>query len=93
MQVEIYQGDTRGTVKYDEKNKEIFVDFPDEEKRKEILKYLITERTFRIPESQKIDDYREDKARPVENITYLELSLSTLEVNTGIMVDWKTEKK
>jgi len=50
--------------------------------------YLIKEKEFNIPESQLEDDYRVDIAKPIDNFTYFELGLCTLEEFTGIKVIW-----
>jgi hypothetical protein len=82
----------RGKVIYRELTKEISVEFPSEPLRKAIYSYLHTKREFQIPESPGIDDFRIDEVFPYENQTYFELSMCTLWANTGVLVDWSTEK-
>ena len=65
--------------------KDIQINFPDD-KRKEIEKYLNTIREYRIPESNRIDDYRIDKAKPIDGLTYFQLAMSTLHFNTKVWV-------
>jgi thermostable 8-oxoguanine DNA glycosylase len=45
---------------------------------------------FRIPESNRVDDFRIDRVRPTKNRTYMELALCTLFANTGFWVYWGT---
>jgi hypothetical protein len=80
-----------GQINYDTKTKDLEVTFPDESKRKEIVNYLTTEMSFRIPESQKIDDYRIDKVKPVESLTYMELALCTMLAKISVRPLWNTQ--
>jgi len=86
-------GQGKGVVSYNTKSKVIEVDYPSESIRQSILSYLMTKREFQIPESQQLDDYRIDKAYPSDNITYFQLAMCTLWANTGVLVDWSTEKQ
>jgi len=87
--VKISHNGQTGTIEYIEGDLENFkVSFPDVKKSQEIIKYFTTEREFHIPESQRIDDYRVDKALPTDHITYFELALSTLYANTDVWVEW-----
>lgn len=63
----------------------IQINLPDN-KRKEIEKYLNTEREYRIPESNRIDDYRIDKNKPIDGLTYFQLAMSTLHTKTDVWV-------
>jgi hypothetical protein len=88
-QVRIEWEGKSGSITYEDGDLENFkLDFPDRGKRAEIEAYLHKERIFLIPESQQIDDYREDKARPIDGFTYFELALCTLYANTGVLVYW-----
>ena len=80
-----------GMVSYDEDTKKIQVHFPDENIRKKIIDYLNTKRVFKIPESNRIDDYREDFVYPNENSMYFDLAMNTLWANTGVFVEWGEE--
>ena len=87
--VGIKYGGQTGTIKYDAEDLKHFeVDFPDDDKEGEIVDYLTTRRDFHIPESQRIDDYRIDRALPTDHVTYFELALCTLHANTEVWVDW-----
>jgi len=88
MKVKISQGKQKGFVKYDEKKKEISVDFPNDSLVLDIEEYLSTNRVFKIPESQEIDDFREEFASPLESKTHFELAMCTLYGETGVWVDW-----
>lgn len=52
-----------------------------------LKKYFNKKRKFNIPETDVIDDYRVDTAKPVENITYFELSLCTMYRMIGVKMD------
>ena len=91
MEVSIKKDKDRGKVVFSD-NKVLTVIFPDQKVAKQIEKYLNTEREFKIPESQRIDDYRVDKAKPVDELTYLELALCTIHNELGVLVEWETQK-
>jgi len=88
MKLKIRHEGKEGYVKYDEKNKEVEVYFPDDFIETEVYNYLNNKRVFRIPESNRIDDFREDLAYPYDNMTYFELAMSSLWGHTGVLVDW-----
>ncbi|MBW8001748.1 MAG: hypothetical protein FVQ80_06960 [Planctomycetes bacterium] len=90
MKVNVSKDNIKGSVEYLEKIKDFIVSIDDSVISEAIQRYLTTEREFKIPESQKIDDYRIDSAKPAENRTYFELSLNTLYANTGVFVHWDT---
>jgi len=76
-----YEGGEGGIIIYEIKTE-------DEELRKDAIRHLAKKQEFKMPESNKTDDYRVDMAHPTDNITYFELSLSTLCAETGIKVGW-----
>ena len=88
MKVKISHGNQKGFVKYNKETKEVSIDFPNESLASDIEEYLDTKRVFRIPESQKIDDFREDLVSPLDNETYFELAMCALWAETGVWVDW-----
>ena len=90
--IKVSKGKKTGTVFYDSSKKEITVEFSDPDVKNDIELFLSTKRDFNIPESQKIDDFRVDTASPKDNIIYFELTMCTLFANTGVHVDWKTQK-
>ena len=92
MKVWISKDGKQGTITYAAKSKRVVVKFPVESDKLNIERYLSTSQVFRIPESQQIDDYREDHAFPTENETYFRLTLNTLKVNTGVHVKHKKPK-
>jgi thermostable 8-oxoguanine DNA glycosylase len=71
----------------------MLVVFPSPGVEKAIVKYLTTKREYKIPESNRIDDYRIDKELPTRNRMYFELALCTLYAETGVFVDWSTLKE
>ena len=64
------------------------VNFPDEKIRLCIIAYLTQERKFTIPESNSIDDYRIELARPTDNAEHFEQALSSLWAKTRVWVRW-----
>ena len=82
-----------GVVSYHEKLKLVDVQLKDELAKRQVEEHLSTPRIFRIPESQKIDDFREETVLPTESLMHWELSMCTLFVKTGVWVDWATYKK
>ena len=89
MHVGIKKDDLQGTITWTENDeKNYVVDFPDKKTVKAINKYLHTEREYQIPESNEIDDYRIDKAKPIDGPTYFLLALNTLWANTDVWVIW-----
>ena len=57
--------------------------------RERVEKYFSTKRTYLIPESPTIDDYRTDlNVIPTRSVMYFELALITLQAETGISVLW-----
>lgn len=90
MKVNICRDEVVGFVEYDEKDKKIDIFFPDKIFAKLVKRHLTIKRKFCIPESDKIDDFREDFAAPTDERTYMELALNTLFANTDVEVDWVT---
>lgn len=93
MVVNIEKDGQIGSVNYGEEAKQVTVRFPDEDDEKAVIKHLTKVQDFRIPESQKIDDFRVDRAKPTDERTYMELALCTLFANTGLFVMWDTLKE
>ncbi|MGE4297325.1 MAG: helix-turn-helix domain-containing protein [Desulfovibrionaceae bacterium] len=56
--------------------------------KERIIAHLLSERSFKAPETQGRNDYRIDRARAVDNANYFTLALCTLHVNTGVRVEW-----
>jgi hypothetical protein len=79
-----------GWVNYDEETKKLTIEY--EGDFSELKKYLTTAREFRIPESQRIDDFRVDKVKPTESRVYLELALCTSYARVGFWIMWDTEE-
>ena len=90
MKIDIYRDEITGFVEYDEEVKEVDVFFPDEIFEKLVKRHLTAKQKFRIPESNKIDDFREDFVVPTDERTYMELALCTLLANTDVQVNWET---
>jgi hypothetical protein len=90
MQVEISKDGERGLVRYDEQTHLVDVEF--DGPKTAVMRHLTRKTVFRIPESQRIDDFREEEARPTESRTHMELALCTLYAETGFWVNWETLK-
>jgi len=88
MRIKISHGDSEGFVTYNEKEQEILVDFEDALVQEEVDTYLHTQRSFTIPESNVVDDFRRDFVYPYENLTYFELAMSELHAHTDVWVHW-----
>jgi hypothetical protein len=84
------QGKPEGWVTYDEQDHSLTV-VGDPSGR--LALYLTTPRDFTIPESQRIDDFRIDRARPTENRTYMELALCEAFAEAGFWIMWETEEE
>jgi hypothetical protein len=79
-----------GWINYDEETKELSIEYDGDASK--LKKYLTTTREFRIPESQRIDDFRVDNAKPTESRVYLELALCTAYARIGFFILWDTEE-
>lgn len=80
----IYNGE-EGIIEYDTENVSDFkVIHPNNEVVEKVTAYLTSEREFKIPESDRIDDYRIDKARPIDHPVLFSLAMSSLKSYTGI---------
>jgi len=88
IKVTVMKDGKEGTIEYSEEDKTPKIKFPDSQVVSDIMKHLTTEREFRIPESQRIDDYRIDKVVPTTNEMYFSLALCTLWANTNVFVGW-----
>ena len=84
--MDIKKADVIGHIEYhfDGTKVQWSVHHPDDTIKNELAEYFSTPREYRIPESQRIDDYRVDTALPTDDITYFELSLCTMGANTSI---------
>ncbi|MFC1876624.1 hypothetical protein ACFL2E_05045 [Thermodesulfobacteriota bacterium] len=79
-----------GQIEFDDSNPVKYsVIFPDEKIREQIIQYLNTPQEYRIPESQRIDDFRIDWAKPTDDMMYFDLALCTLHNELGLWVAWK----
>ncbi len=88
IEIGVFLGDQKGTVRYIVNTMIIEVDFPDPEIEKRIKEYLTTKRKDWIPESDRIEDYRSPNGRRMQ----FELAMCELWSNTGVMVDWGTRR-
>lgn len=77
-----------GSVKYIEGK--IIVDFPNESIASEIKKYFSKPKKFTIPNSDELDDYRNEEHIPCESKDFFVLASCELCVNTDVHVEkWK----
>jgi hypothetical protein len=49
-------------------------------------KYFNSKREFWVPESQQIDDYRQDVVKPIYHVMYFEMALTELSSRIGVDV-------
>jgi hypothetical protein len=77
-----------GWIQYDEEKREFEAEHPDKIVVKSVMTYLTTPREFRIPESDRLDDYRIEEMLPGESKMHAQLSLSELFGKTGVLVLW-----
>jgi hypothetical protein len=80
----------RGTVEY--ANGIATVDIGDEVAQGLIEDYLSKTQTFRIPESQQIDDFRIERAKPTDSEMHFSLALCTMYHTIGVWVNWETKE-
>ena len=90
MIVGIQFGELNGTIEYNDSKAVVNIEGP---VKNDIERYLHTSRKYWIPESQRIDDFRIDTAKPVDSLTYFELALCTLFDKLGVYVDWYFKRK
>ena len=88
MKVIIRKDGKKGTIILDEKSMAYEVEFPDKPTVNAIKRYLGKEREYHIPESQDIDDFRLERAKPTKSPMHFDLALCTLKANTGVSVTW-----
>lgn len=88
MIVSITRDNRRGAVEYDEQAHQLTVEF--DGPKEAVAIHLTRETVFRVPESGRIDDFREETARPTKSRMHMELALCTLHAETGFWVDWET---
>jgi len=83
-----YDGET-GSLHWSNSMEIVLVDFPTASVKERVEKYISTSRTFKIPQSPKIDDYLDFSARPDESDLFMRLGLCTLYARTGVFVIWE----
>ena len=93
MIVDISKGGKKGTIDLNEKTMEFEVDFPVKATATSIRKYFGRKRSYKIPESDRIDDYRVEKKVPTESPMHFDLALCELYNNLGVFVIWRGEDK
>ena len=90
MKVVIKKDGIDGVISYQLKDGRILftVTFPNADIVEDVQQYCTAKRDFKIPESNKIDDFRVDNVSPLAGIVYFELALCELYINTGVWVEW-----
>jgi hypothetical protein len=88
MKVGITKDGKNGYVDYNEVARDVTVHYDGPKAAAE--RHLTAPQIFRIPESGGIDDFREEKVRPTNSKTHMELALCTLFAETGFWVNWET---
>lgn len=80
-------GGVEGSLEYnDSRPVEFSVSHKDPKVVERVRSHFTTPRQFRVPESQKIDDYRIDFLPPVTSHAYFEQALCVLWANTDVEV-------
>jgi hypothetical protein len=82
------EGEVFGEIVYDETTKKVTIDATGD--IAELEKYLTTVKRFKIPESQTMDDFRIDKAKPTKNKDYFTQALCSCYAHTGFWILWDT---
>ena len=90
MKVAVTHLDRKGGVVYRPRLKEVEVSFPDESVVADIETFLTTRRVFRIPQSDRIDDFEEQLLLPTDNKQNMMLALSEMFGAIDVWVDWNT---
>lgn len=86
MIIAISKNGTKGTVEYDTFAHSVSIDF--DGPHADLDLYFNKPREFKIPVSQKIDDYETHTARPIATAEYFKLSLCSVLAETGFAVQW-----
>lgn len=91
LSVTIYTETQEGQITYDDTTKDLNVEFPDELLRSEIEEYLTTPQVFRIPQSPRIDDFKEVHKKPIASTNYLKQALGSIRGSIDhVLVRWDT---
>ena len=91
MRVKISKNDKIGFINYTPEKKELIVELPESADKRNIIRHLTKKKKFKIPECQRIDDYRIDYVQPTENLMYMELALCELYNETEVLEHWETQ--
>jgi len=89
LKVPISKGSSEGFVLYNETDQAVDVSLTDPIEETLVENFFNQVRDFKIPESQRIDDYRIDKVKPIESEMYMRLALCVLHSETGFWVHWE----
>jgi hypothetical protein len=73
-----------GKIKWDDSLTVLKIDFPDPAIIKRLLRFFNSPRTYKVPQSDRIDDYTEEEHRPMEDELWFRASLSDLYMELGI---------
>jgi len=80
---------TEGWLRWDSKDPRKFqVYFGDTNMEKVVKTFLRKKRTFRIPQSNKLDDFRKERALPTKSDGHFTAALTEMFGETGVYVDW-----
>lgn len=85
---DIYYGKHSGTVSYDTDDGHVIVNFPHKEKRRIVLQYLTSPKTFRVTTGQGVDEFDEVTTPPSASLEKMQLALSGLFGYCQVSVRW-----
>ena len=95
--VRLQNKDGTGILTYDAPEGDGPVEFAVDTKvegiRNVVNRYFNRSRDYSIPESQEIDDYRQEEQVPTKDISYFELALMEFQAETDIQVFWPKDQK
>jgi len=84
--IKIQKGKSKGTIEWNKSLSVLKVNFPDKNITTKIYNFFQKPRIYYVPQSDKIDDYLEEKHTPMENETWFMGSLSDLEEELGVQL-------
>jgi hypothetical protein len=86
-------GAPEGFIVYDERRRRVSFETGENDLGiRRLRDYLTRRQSFRIPESQVIDDYRIERAKPTDNRTFFELALCRAYAATEFWILWDTQE-
>jgi hypothetical protein len=88
MMVELKHATAKGSLEFDPDSGVHTLAIDDPVVRDMVERYITTPRSFRVPESQQLDDFRIDRVKPVEDENYLMMALCEMLSEIGVEPIW-----